>query len=149
MVGVVVASLLLAGCNKSAEVGSVGPKSQGRFAGIGVFDAGRLWSDMTVAHSSTDAATAKIADDEHIIIVLDSHTGEVRQCGDHRGYCVAMDPWAAGQGALPTKLKKARSQLPKFGATVVRCQSCDDTCPTKCPIENRVMAFKQLSRLSN
>jgi hypothetical protein len=108
LVGIAVGCLLLSGCHKSLE--SVGPRSQGRFAGIGVFDAGKLWAQMAVS-GSTDTAPAKIADDEHIIVVLDSHTGEVRQCGDHSGYCVAMNPWAGPQAMAPVKLTKHASDL--------------------------------------
>ncbi len=41
------------------------------------------------------------------IVVIDSHTGEVRQCGDYSGFCVTMNPWT-GQGSrveAPVKLK--------------------------------------------
>jgi len=69
---------------------------------------------MTVSVGSADPAAATIADDEHVIVVIDSHTGEVRQCGDHSGYCVAMNPWnGAGSGvpALPAKLVKHAADL--------------------------------------
>lgn len=103
--------LLLSGCNRASDLDSTGPKSQGRFAGIGVFDVGRLWAEMTVSDAKADPAAAKIGDDEHIIVVLDSHTGEVRQCGDHSGYCVAMNPWAGSQIVLPAKMLKHASDL--------------------------------------
>ena len=102
---------LMGGCDQH-EATSAGPKSPGRYAGIGTFDAGRMWSRMTGANSQ-DPATAKLADDEHIIVVLDSHTGEVRECGDHSGYCVSMNPWG-GSGApagLPVKLNKHAAEL--------------------------------------
>lgn len=105
--------ILLSSCNQSPVPTSGGPRNQGRFAGIGVFDAGRLWAEMTASTSKADAALARIEDDEHVIVVLDSHTGEVRQCGDHSGYCVAMNPWS-GKGAqniLPVKLTKHASDL--------------------------------------
>ncbi len=111
LAGLVAMGLLLSGCNKPSDVNSAGPKSQGRFAGIGVFDAGRLWAEMSVSSSTTDPATAKIADDEHVIVVLDSHTGEVRQCGDYSGYCVAMNPWSGSLTRLPVKLTKHASDL--------------------------------------
>ncbi|MEO6360922.1 MAG: hypothetical protein ABIO43_10160 [Sphingomicrobium sp.] len=56
---------------------------------------------------------AKLEDDENVIVVIDSQTGEVRQCGDHSGFCVTMTPWAA-QGprtAAPVKLKKHAADL--------------------------------------
>jgi hypothetical protein len=66
---------------------------------------------MTGPSTTNDATTAKIADDEHVIVVLDSHTGEVRQCGDHSGYCVATNPWTTSQATLPVRLSKHASDL--------------------------------------
>ena len=103
------------GCNRSPEAGANGSRSPGRFAGIGVFDAGRLWAEMTGSPSQPDAAAARLQDDEHVIVVLDSHTGEVRQCGDHTGFCVSMNPWTGTgtQVALPANLAKHASDLAK------------------------------------
>jgi hypothetical protein len=103
---------LLAGCNQH-EASTAGPKSPGRYAGIGTFDAGRLWQQMKGSPASQDPAAAKLADDEHVIVVLDSHTGEIRQCGDHSGFCVAMHPWADGSKAeaAPVKLTKHAAEL--------------------------------------
>lgn len=103
----------LDGCNQHEAPSSAGPKSPGRYAGIGTFDAGRLWQQMKGAPTTQDSAAAKLADDEHVIVVLDSHTGEVRQCGDHSGYCVSMNPWAAnGSGAsVPVNLAKHAADL--------------------------------------
>ena len=102
--GALVACMVLCGCDRSPQ--AAGPKSQSRFAGIGVFDAGKLWAAMASPAVPKDAATAGIADDEHIIVVLDSHTGEVRQCGDHSGYCVAMNPWTSPNAKMPVKLAR-------------------------------------------
>jgi hypothetical protein len=108
---VLAAACLMAGCNQQAA-SSAGPKSPGRYAGIGTFDAGRLWQQMKGAPNSQDTAAAKLADDEHVIVVLDSHTGEIRQCGDHSGFCVAMNPWAGGTPeAVPVKLTKHAADL--------------------------------------
>lgn len=104
---------LLSGCDQQGEVAGPGPKSQGRYTGIGTYDAGRLWEQMAGIDAPKDAAAAKLEDDEHVIVVIDSHTGEVRQCGDYSGVCVAMNPWA-GQGsrsATPVKLKKHAADL--------------------------------------
>ena len=107
--------VVLAGCNQSPSPSAPGPKNPGRFAGIGVFDAGRLWGQMASPASPSDAALAKLQDDEHIIVVIDSHSGEVRQCGDHSGYCVSMNPWAVGgaQALLPVKLGKHAADFEK------------------------------------
>jgi hypothetical protein len=79
-----VSLMALAGCNQSAAPTASGPKSPGRFAGIGVFAAGRLWGQMTGSAAAKDPAVAKLQDDEHIIVVMDSHTGDVRKCGRQR-----------------------------------------------------------------
>ena len=97
----------LAGCNQH-EASSAGPKSPGRYAGIGTFDAGQLWQEMKGASTSQDKSAASLADDEHVIVVLDSHTGEIRQCGDHTGFCVAMNPWTAGARTAATPVTLAQ-----------------------------------------
>jgi len=104
---------LLSGCDQQGAVSGPGLKSQGRYAGIGTYDAGRLWGQMAGVEAPSETAAAKLEDDEHIIIVIDSHTGEVRQCGDYSGVCVAMNPWAAqgSRSATPVKLKKHAADL--------------------------------------
>lgn len=68
---------------------------------------------MAGIEDPSDAAAAKLEDDKHIIVVVDSHTGEVRQCGDFSGVCVAMNPWAreGSRSATPVKLKKHAADL--------------------------------------
>jgi hypothetical protein len=120
--GIIVASAfcaLLAGCQK--QEGTLvdepnNPKSPGRFSGIGVFEAGRLWELMAVPSppdAKKDPAAATLQDDEHVIVVVDTHTGEVRQCGDHSGFCVAMNPWTGTgpQNMLPAKMVKHEADL--------------------------------------
>jgi len=105
-------ALLLAGCSRmEAANDGDSPKNPGRFAGIGVFEAGRLWEQLATAKPSADPQAARIDDDEHIIVVVDTHTGEVRQCGDLSGYCVAMNPWSGLPGGAPAKLVKHGSDL--------------------------------------
>jgi len=105
-------AVALAACDRQDAANGMESKSPGRYAGIGTFDAGRLWEQMSGAPKSQDPEAATTADDEHIIVVLDSHTGEVRQCGDHSGVCVAMNPWA-GKGVItaPTGLAKHAADL--------------------------------------
>jgi hypothetical protein len=110
---ILVVGCLLSGCNQQGATSGPGPKSQGRYAGIGTYDAGRLWSQMAGIADPSDAAAARLDDDQHIIVVVDSHTGEVRQCGDFSGVCVAMNPWsgAGSRSAAPVKLKKHAADL--------------------------------------
>ena len=87
---------------------------QGRFLGIGVYSAGQLWSRMAAASQPRDAAAANLGDDDHVIVVVDSRTGEIRQCGNYSGHCIGMNPWAGplGQGqAAPVPLTKHAADL--------------------------------------
>jgi hypothetical protein len=63
------------------------------------------------AGSVTDPAAATLDDDDHIVVVLDSATGQLRQCGNLSGHCIALNPWAktaTAQGAPAALLKHAR-----------------------------------------
>lgn len=112
-VGLLITCCLVAACDRGEALSAPATKSPGRYAGIGVFDVGRLWGQRADAPPPGDPATARLEDDEHVIVVIDSHTGEVRQCGDHSGFCVTMNPWSrgGGRGALPGKLKKHAADL--------------------------------------
>lgn len=57
---------------------------------------------MATANPSAAPEVARLSDDEHVVVVVDSLTGEIRQCGDLSGYCVGMNPWAKPLGALQT-----------------------------------------------
>lgn len=61
-----------------------------------------------------DAAAATAADDEHVIVVVDSQTGEIRECGDYSGQCISMNPWTkviAPELAAPVKLTQHAADL--------------------------------------
>lgn len=114
LVGMIFVGVLLAGCNEREDaVSGLGSKSPGRYSGIGTYDPGRLWPELAGAKAAADPAMAKLEDDEHIIVVIDSHTGEVRQCGNNSGVCVAMNPWTAegSQLVTPVKLKRHAAEL--------------------------------------
>ena len=105
--------LVLSGCGGEAASPESRSRNPGRYAGIGTYDAGRLWAELAGVDAPSDAAAATVEDDEHVIVVVDSHTGEVRQCGDYSGVCVTMNPWAAGAtpGGAPVKLKQHAADL--------------------------------------
>jgi hypothetical protein len=90
---------VLAGCQDKAAPIS-GPTVPGRYAGVGVYDAGHLWHAIENAPEPADSDAARVTDDEHVIVVVDSHSGEIRQCGDHSGYCVTINPWT-NSGHVP------------------------------------------------
>jgi hypothetical protein len=113
-IGLISIGSILSGCNAQEDaMTGAGQKSQGRYAGIGTFEPGRLWEQMAGTADPADPAAAKLEDDEQIIVVIDSHTGEVRQCGNHSGFCVTMDPWASAtvRTGAPIKLKKHAADL--------------------------------------
>jgi hypothetical protein len=96
-------ALCLAACGQRAVTSTAATQSHGRYLGVGVYDAGTMWSKMKSA-APTDKSAATLDDDAHVIVVVDSNTGEVRQCGDMSGYCVRSNPWATNGTALPAAL---------------------------------------------
>jgi hypothetical protein len=111
LAGMTTFALVLTGCNDRPESSRV--NKHGRFTGIAVFEAGRLWPQVAAAGGPTARGIASPADDEHIIVVVDTTTGEVRQCGDLSGRCIGMNPWGSlGAGATaPVKVGKHLSEL--------------------------------------
>jgi hypothetical protein len=112
LIGLTLLAGLLAGC--SGKPTDKAEKAPARYSGVGIYEASRLWQEMAAVDPSSDPMAAKLVDDEHIIVVVDSHTGEIRQCGDLSGYCVTTNPWAANgtvSPTLPAKLKKHRVDL--------------------------------------
>jgi hypothetical protein len=95
-------ALVLSGCKKpdaaapSSEVAAEDPWWTGhasRYQGVGIYAPDHLWTKMAAATQPKDAAAALVADDSQVIVVVDSRTGEIRQCGNRSGTCVAMNPW--------------------------------------------------------
>lgn len=89
-------ALALGGCQKPVGSPAAGNafSPKGRFVGIGIYAPGRMWTQLTRAVAA-DPAAATLDDDEQVIVVLDSKTGEIRQCGSLSGHCLAMNPWSA------------------------------------------------------
>lgn len=105
------ASLL--GCARAEDDGA-GGGGRGRYAGAGVYPAGRMWSQMAVAKAGADPASARLGDDEQVIVTVDSRTGELRQCGNLSGYCVRSDPWTAAPSAV--RLRRHADELDREAA---------------------------------
>jgi hypothetical protein len=40
------------------------------------------------------AVASRLKDDQQVIVVVDTRTGELRQCGNMSGVCVGMNPWS-------------------------------------------------------
>jgi len=111
------AALAVGGCQKRSEgapIGVNGPR--GRYVGVGIYAPGQVWRQLVRPTPSTPDATAaaRLDDDEQVIVVLDSATGEMRQCGNLSGHCIGFNPWAAplpaGQG-VPARLLKHAQDL--------------------------------------
>ena len=92
--GTAVALFWLAGCH--GQVSTLGGEAHlGRYFGVGIYEPSGAWSKLE-ASAPSDPTAARLTDDQAIIVVVDSQTGEIRACGDLSGYCVGMDPWRAG-----------------------------------------------------
>jgi hypothetical protein len=116
----------LSGCNKVADAplgGRGAQQGKGRYVGLGLYPVGRMWAQVSGGEPPKDATAARPADDEQIVVVLDSSTGEVRQCGNLSGACIAMNPWArpsaSGPGA-PVLLGKHAQELDQEAEAALR-----------------------------
>ena len=87
-------SFCLAGCGDRPD-SDPGPHRNGRYHGIGIYAPGPLWERLADAGRSGDPRAATLRDDDEVIVVVDSQTGEIRQCGNLSGHCIRMNPWAA------------------------------------------------------
>ncbi|QNQ10237.1 hypothetical protein [Sphingomonas alpina] len=102
--------MCLAGCSKTEEATGEA-QHQGRYVGIGIYSPSKLWALLKPANPSKDKAAATLEDDSHVIVVVDSKTGEVRQCGNLSGYCVRMNPWGGSAPVAPASLTKHAADL--------------------------------------
>jgi len=82
----------LGGCSRQVDA-PTSAVAHGRYVGVGHYSPGPMWSQVVRVGAPADAA-ARTRDDEQVIIVMDTNTGEVRQCGALSGYCIGMNPWA-------------------------------------------------------
>lgn len=94
-----VAATALTGCDAMQASGGGGhDSSRGRYTGIGIYSADPMWAKIAVDDKPANAASATPGDDTTVIVVVDTNTGEVRQCGNLSGRCVAMNPWSRAIG---------------------------------------------------
>ena len=102
---VLVAGAALGGCHGSSSwVGDDATPHRGRYSGIGIYSADRTWAKISSADkpADSDKARSTVADDQTVIVVVDSNTGEVRQCGNMSGFCIGMNPWTRSLGKPQT-----------------------------------------------
>jgi len=98
--------------------GRAGPTG---YVGVGIYSPSLAWQRMVEASAQTtpSPALARKVDDQVVIVVQNSRTGDIRACGDMTGYCVGMNPWAKPPGQLtpvsltdhqPTEAEQAAAQ---------------------------------------
>lgn len=92
--GFAVAALALGACKREpVSLDDDTPAHRGRYSGIGIYAPDMAWSKLNGVAKPADKASATTADDTAVIVVVDSATGEVRQCGNLSGHCLGMNPW--------------------------------------------------------
>jgi hypothetical protein len=100
----------LCACNWRVATNGDHAVRHGRYTGIGIYQPLPAWTRLQLQSQPGDPAAARLADDQAIIVVQDTVSGEVRACGDLSGYCIGMNPWktplAASQLA-PVRLMRA------------------------------------------
>ena len=89
----VAAAVGMSGCKPMSAAPVAGDSQHGRYAGVGIYGPEKQWTRMVAAQQAKDTPAARPIDDQVIIVVEDSATGEVRACGDLTGYCIGMNPW--------------------------------------------------------
>jgi hypothetical protein len=118
------AALGLGGCRRSDATGL--NDHHGRYAGVGIYAPSVAWTKMLQDQAPGAPQAAKLADDEAIIVVTDSQTGELRACGDLSGYCVDMNPWQAGLAkaqAAPVNLNRQEGTAAAANASTATASS--------------------------
>ena len=92
-VAILLIAVGLGGCGGATDSGP-GHRQGGRYHGIVIYAPGALWQRLAGAGRPDNPQAATLRDDEQVIVVVDSRTGEVRQCGNLSGHCIRMNPWA-------------------------------------------------------
>jgi hypothetical protein len=97
IVPALIAGLALAGCTKPSDAPADATfpffGGHGRFLGVGIYTPGTAWTQIVDAQRKVATSYAQLVDDQAVIVVEDSRTGEIRACGDLTGYCIGMNPW--------------------------------------------------------
>lgn len=101
LLAIAVSAVSISSCGRPVE-NSAGMAGKGRYVGVGHYAPGRMWSQIVRGDGPSNAAAAKASDDEQVIIVMDSNTGELRQCGNLSGFCIGMNPWSKPLSAAQT-----------------------------------------------
>ena len=98
---------LLASCGRSGTVDASHHRG-GRYEGIGIATPGEGWIKIADAPKPDSDKAATLRDDDYVIFVTDTQTGEVRECGDRSGFCIKVQPWAKDAPSAPLALTDHR-----------------------------------------
>jgi uncharacterized protein YceK len=98
-IGLLLVGVALGGCHAMPSGDSGDNGHRGRYAGVGLYGADHGWAHVAGAPKPADKAVATTADDTTLIVTVDGVTGEIRQCGNYSGHCIAMNPWRGALGA--------------------------------------------------
>jgi hypothetical protein len=105
----------LSGCGQQPVSNSMEATAHhgGRYLGIGVYPVSDLWQHLAALRRDADPHAATLEDDTQVIVVVDSNSGEIRQCGNMSGHCIGMNPWASplGQGQATLGLDAHQADL--------------------------------------
>jgi hypothetical protein len=113
--GTVALAAFLGGCKPVTGQWAEDTNSQhGRYVGVGLYNPTRQWTRMVHAQAPKDDTLAKPIDDQVVIVVADSATGELRACGDLTGYCIGMNPWEHALGASQTAPIQLTAHAPPY-----------------------------------
>jgi len=70
--------VFLSGCSERADDAAADLARHGRYVGVGIYPAGQMWAQVVVANATKGASASRLNDDEQIIVIVDSATGELR-----------------------------------------------------------------------
>jgi hypothetical protein len=85
---------------------------RGAYTGVGLYSPTQPWTKLIANQQAKDPEAARAIDDQVIIVVQNSATGEIRACGDLTGYCIGMNPWKApllASQVAPVRLTEHRA----------------------------------------
>src|SRR5271156_1596588 len=86
-------AVTLTGCKRADWSPLSDASPHGRYLGVGIYSPGKQWTRLVGNQTPKSDAVARPIDDQVIVVVADSETGELRACGDLTGYCIGMNPW--------------------------------------------------------
>jgi hypothetical protein len=93
----VAAPVCLMACNRAAD-SALPPHHDfagvpGRYTSVGTYTPSNAWRRLALGAKTSSPNAATPDDDQAIIVVQDSRTGEIRACGDLTARCIGFNPW--------------------------------------------------------